>query len=46
MMYPQYLNDKFFYSDDFDEEIGNKKMKRIHSEMVLQKIIGLEFASY
>ena len=45
-MYPAFLNDGFFYSDNFDEDIGNKLMKRQHSEMILQRLISLEFVSF
>ena len=35
LMYPPFMNDKFFYSDDHDPDIGNKLMKRQHTELML-----------
>ena len=42
MLYSKFLNDKFFYQEMYDEDYGNKKMRRLNLEELYMNVISFE----
>ena len=40
------MNDKYFYNEARDDDLGNPLMPRIDCEEILLKFIGAEFVSF
>ena len=41
-LYSKFLNEKFFYKEMYDEDVGNQKMRKLNLEELFGSVISLE----